>query len=104
MFQIFVAKETEVSHDEITKKFQIDDRKALELDDSKFKPFGSLEDSANSLINQYNEQNTSWEDMASEETSWNELDANLQAIRRETRQQRLREHQEQVKSKKLQNK
>lgn len=55
------------------------------------------------MNNQYNEQDTSWEDMASEEASWNELDANLQAMRRETRQQRLREHQEQIKSKKLQN-
>ncbi len=94
MLQIFVAKETEVSSTEIIKKFHVNNSRVLDLDDSKFKPFGVLDDMPTNLQEKTLNCNASWEDMTSEETSWNELDAGLQKMRRETRQQKFREHQD----------
>lgn len=95
--QVYVNKPADDSSQDISRKFRFEDRKIVELDEKRFVAFGTLDDDEQTGGGQQSaaDQLTTWEDMATEEESWNELDKSLQMLRKETREHRIRQHQQQ---------
>ncbi|KAI2802423.1 hypothetical protein BLOT_009873 [Blomia tropicalis] len=91
---LHVATNDELNVENISEKFRIDERRAIDLDQSRFRPFGSYTSNDGYQNNQSNPipslgnmdptvGESNWD-----EDEWQNLDQSLAALRRETREQR----------------
>lgn len=76
------------SNENLYKKFSVDEKMVHLSDEKNFTPFGTLCDEQ--VVD-----NTTWEDMMVEEESMNDIEKSFQEIRKQKRDQRLKEHQQQ---------
>lgn len=77
------------------RKFRVEERNLVELDEKKFTPFGSISDNCGAG-GDGQQQPSTWEDMMAEEELMSaDLEKSFQEIRKQKRDHRIRQHQQQ---------